>query len=785
MSSKFDPQAPDHGYKGDASGSHVDEDLGQDSMPSDGDLLAVVAQADRLSKDYQARTIERPLSRSYRAWQNTHAEGSKYLGTAWRGRSRLFVPKTRTAVRKNLANTAASLFSTDDVVNIKAMFEDDETQRATAATIKADLDYRLTGTSNKHGVPWFQTALGACLDSQLTGVCISKQFWEYDEVDTGEVEIVSEPLMDEMGIPIPDESGYPIMVETEVPLPPKVTKDRPMCELHPIENAGLDPAAPWYSPAQLGRWFFMRHPMGISDIRKMLETKNKDGETIWLDDVSDGLLDKGRIEEDRAGSRRVREGGSDRFQDAKTTGPMDIVWIQENFVRLNGEDYHFWSVGRHGMISKVQTTREAYPHLDGERPYTFGVSQLDTHRVFPMSPVESWQPLQLELNDVANLRLDTLKRSIAPLPVVRRGRNVDLTQLQRRGQPDAILLADSLDDIKFEMTPGPSGQSYTETSVNNANFDELAGVFSTSSVQQSRQLNETVGGMKMMSGAASSVSEFDLRVFIETWAEPTLRQFVHLIRYYESDEHMLAVAGSKAQVIRRFNYFPTLNDFDAAEVMLRVNVGIGANDPMQRLTKLKFAIEMLAPMFGEMRAQGIKPDIETLIEEVMGSAGYKDGRRFFEFGEPQEPPPDPDIVQTMERLKLERERMMHEFKEAMLELRSEESRNTQDNQTKLALEQMRLGRDEQKQTRAIAFDREQHAADREQTSKHKVVDLMANQHAQRATQSAGKDGEKDGNAALKKQVTDLDKRFSTVEAAIVQIAQHLAAQQPQPQFGNV
>ena len=57
--------------------------------------------------------------------------------------------------------------------------------------------------------------------------------------------------------------------------------------------------------------------------------------------------------------------------------------LQENFLRISGIDYHWWSVGRHAYISKVRTTREAYPHLDGERPYVMGVAQIDTHRVFP------------------------------------------------------------------------------------------------------------------------------------------------------------------------------------------------------------------------------------------------------------------------------------------------------------------------------------------------------------------------------------------------------------------
>lgn len=429
-SSTFDPHTPDKsstGPAGPASGTATDATMAAQAAAPEGiDLLGIMAQAERISKDYQKRTVEKSLGRSYRAWHNEHAEGSKYLGTAFRGRSRLFVPKTRSAVRKNLATAASALFSTEDVVNVSAEYEDDPVQRSTAAVIKADLDYRLTRSSPKSGMPWYQIAMGACLDGQLTGIVISKQHWEYEEVGTGEFEEVMMPKMRDDGtvleLPVADpatggqaidEAGQPKFaplmepVEREIK---RVTKDRPMIDLIPIENIGVDPAAPWYSPVQLGRWFYVNYPMGLSDARAMIESDGKDGiDRGWLQEVTDATLLKGRQEDDRTGVRRAREGGGDRYEDAKALGELDIVWVRENFIRIAGIDWHFRSVGRFAFISKVRRVYEVYPEYDGERPYTFGVCQLDTHRVFPMSPVDSWQPLQLELNDITNLRQDTLK----------------------------------------------------------------------------------------------------------------------------------------------------------------------------------------------------------------------------------------------------------------------------------------------------------------------------------------------------------------------------------------
>ncbi len=700
MSSRFDPQAPDkssarEGGNLSEGAAHLSSERDpQTGAPTNIDLLAVIGRAEQISKDYHSRTVEKPLNRAYRAWQNEHAQESKYLGPAFRGRSRIFVPKTRAAVRKNLATAAASLFSTEDVVNVTATYEDDNQQRATAAAIKANLEYRLTQASAKSGIPWYIISMGACLDSQLTGVSVSKQSWEYIEVPTGKFQVVDEPILDEeTGTPMLDGEGFPILRRMQKEIM-RVVRDRPMIELHPIEHIGVDPAAPWHSPVQGGRWFFCRYPMGFSDCKAMLAGGGKNGDgAIWLE-VPDELLLRGRQDDERTGPRRSREGGGDRYEEGKAPGHLDIVWIQENFIRIAGKDYHFWSVGRHGFISKVQETHVSYPANGGERPYVMGVAQLDSHRVFPQSPVETWQPLQLEINDVANLRLDTLKRSIAPLTVVRRGKNVDMAAVLKRGQPEAIVTVDNLDDVMFQQTPGPSGSSYTETSVNNALFDELSGTFSTSSVQSSRQLNETVGGMRMMSGAANAVSEFDLRMWIETWVEPVLRQVVQLIRHYESDERILALSGQRARVWTRYEYMPNLDDFEQAELTLRVNAGIGALDPLQKLQKLKMAIEMLAPILPMSKNKQIALDVEALIEEVMGAAGFRDGRRFFTIDEaPQQNMPPPEVLKVMEEIKLRREEMEREFEATMAKIQADLRMNTEDNNTRFDIEGLRTKRE--------------------------------------------------------------------------------------------
>src|SRR5580700_3746112 len=85
-------------------------------------------------------------------------------------------------------------------------------------------------------------------------------------------------------------------------------------------------------------------------------------------------------------------------------------------------------------------TREVYPEQFGERPVSYGYGALQSHRIYPMSPVESWQPLQLETNDLRNLLLDATKQNVMPISKIRRGRQIDLDQVKRRSSGSAIIV---------------------------------------------------------------------------------------------------------------------------------------------------------------------------------------------------------------------------------------------------------------------------------------------------------------------------------------------------------
>jgi hypothetical protein len=298
------------------------------------------------------------------------------------------------------------------------------------------------------------------------------------------------------------------------------------------------------------------------------------------------------------------------------------------------QGHRFWTINDTKLISDPVPVRQTYPAMHGERPVTIGYGSIDPHRAIPMAPVESWQPLQQEANDVANLRLDHMKQVVAPPTKVKRGRQVDLTQVQRRAQ-NSVIQVQAMDDVEWAEVPDVPPSSYQETNYINADFDDLAGSFNAGTVQTNRSLNETVGGMKLLSGDANTIADFDLETWVETWAEPTLFQVLRLEEYYESDAKVLEIAGERAQLFEKFGVNEITDEMLLAESTLTIKVGVGSsNDPQQRLQNFMMAAGALQQIFQPFAEAGtlkVIPNGEEIMNTVFGAAGFKDGGdRFFQ-----------------------------------------------------------------------------------------------------------------------------------------------------------
>lgn len=539
-------------------------------MTPNKDWLSLANNAYSTSTTWFDASIRMQAERDIRQFQSAHPRDSKYLTDTYRARSKVFRPKTRSAIRSSEAQAAAAFFSTEDVVNVSALDDNDPMHKASAELQKALLQYRLT-----HSVPWYQFLIGGYQEAQALGVV--QAYFEWD-----------------------------------------AENDRPRAELIPIENLRIDPAADWMDPVGSSPYIIQLLPMYAQDV---IERTRRD-RLPWKPVTAEQLRQSTRTTDS---IRQQREGNRTDSKDQGGVTDFTVVWVHRVVVRSGGQDWMFYTLGEQALLSDPVPLQQAYWH--GRRPYVIGTCFLEAHRLYPTSKPALTRETQAEINEIANQRIDNVKFAMNKRYFVRRNQQVDVRSLVRNVPSSVTLMNDPDKDVKVVDTPDVTGSSYQEQDRLNLDFDDVAGVFSGSSVQSNRALNETVGGMQLLSGGSNQMGEYELRTFAETFVEPAIKQIIALEQHYESDEAVLMIAGERAALAREFGLTEITEDLLMHEVVTRVNVGVGSTNTFNALERFGLALRMVREAFGDAAMQRLQFD--EVVAEIFGKSGYKDGRRFF------------------------------------------------------------------------------------------------------------------------------------------------------------
>ena len=550
--------------------------------------------------------LYRQWEKNYRMFNSVHPPGSKYFSKDWQQRSKLFRPKIRTAIRKNESRAAAAFFSTRDVVSVDADDDSDEVQRASAEFWNEMMNIRLT-----RSVPWFLICIGAYQTADVVGAVVSKVAWEYEAKITGT-----------------DENGAQI-AETLI--------DRPRIDLVPPENVRIDRACDWTRPMESTPYIQVWTGMYAGDVRA--KTKSVDvltGRPKWLAVGEHQLRAAARTEGEALRTAREGQSRSDPTERATSVPDHEMVWVVENIDRIDGDDWVWLTLGDHAMLSEPKPLKEVYRQ---GRPYRMGSSMVEAFKVFPTGKPELAEGLSQATNEIANSRVDNVRWAMHGRTIVRRGKGIDLHQVANSG-PGKIILVNAIEDIEFDRPPDVTQSSYQEQQYLNADIDDILGSFTAGSVQTNRVMGETVGGMNLMASSASQIGDLDLRTFAETFVEPTLRLFLKVLQLYETNVSFMVKAANRAKLIQKYGINEITDQILDAELTMSVDVGIGATDPNMRLQRFATATKMAAETFAAAAASPLVAktwNIKEQIKEIYGHAGYKDGLRFFNFEEDQDP----------------------------------------------------------------------------------------------------------------------------------------------------
>jgi len=582
---------------------------GNDESPQEKtDWCKRAKDAYQFSTSYVDSNYRNRWEDSINAFNSVHSQDSKYNTELFRKRSRIYRPKTRSIIRKNESAAAAAFFSNLDRTSITAGDQSDPKQRLSAEVMQAILQYRLTKS-----IPWFQIVQGGIQDGQVQGAVVAHIYWSYVAInkDKGQVD---------------------------------VKEDKPVVDLRPIENIRFDPAASWIDPINTSPYLIDLIPMYVCDVKARMNRPDPKGKT-WKH-YDDSILFNCMGEDD--GTRQARnKGQQDATKQNRPISDYDVIWVHRHIHRNNGEEYEFYTLKSEYMLTDPEPLKNSVFH--GQRPYVLGVVNLETHTVLPSSIPMMANGLQEEMNENVNQRLDNVKLVMNKRYFAKRGKNVDLASLVRNVPAGITLMDDPTGDVQVVDYQDVTQSAYLEQDRLNMDFDELLGNFSAAAVQMNKP-GQTSTGMMLAQAPANLLTEYMLKTYVETFVQPVLRHIVMLEQHYETDNTVMYLAGKKAQVWEKFGVNRVTDDMLEHEVTVTVNVGMGATDPVAKLQRFGFAVNLL---IGIAKSKMAIPflQLQEIAKEIFGLSGYQDGTRFMSDQDPDKVQAQAQVMQLMNLVK--------------------------------------------------------------------------------------------------------------------------------------
>jgi hypothetical protein len=638
--------------------------------------LSIGRSAFNQSTTYMDNNYRKQWQDSIHHFQGRHVAGSKYHKPSYKYRSKLFRPKSRAAVRNNEAAAMAAFFSNLDAVSLEPVNANNDQHVVNAEVAKQVLQMRL-----ENDIPWFLTVMGAYQDAQVVGVVCSYQSWCYQEMASQALA----PVVDEAGQPMVDEDGKPLVTTVQ---DVRVIEDRPDVTLLPVEYIRIHPAADWRDPINSSPYVIRLVPMYVADLKaRMKKPDPKTGHPRYRE-LTDGEI-MSAVRQSYDPTRSVREQNrQDKLDNPDTSKELfdyDICWVHEIFLRKDGEDLVFYTLGNDFRLTDPQPIEEVYFH--GERPIVMGCVVIEAHKIYPNGVVGIAADVQKEINENVNQRLDNVKLVLNKRYITRRGSQVDIPSLVRNVAGSVTMATDPDGDIKILEWNDVTSSAYAEQDRLNLDFDDVAGSFSSSTIQSNRQMNETVGGMSMLRGETNLVREYGIRTFAETWAQPVLKQLLKLIQMYETDQRILTIAGEKAKQMVKYNMDVNLDEALDQELVLRVNVGMGATDPLTRLNLVLQGMRAVTEILAQP-LPGLNP--QEVVKEIFGRLGFPDGGRFFNFSE--------------DNIAMQAQAMIQQLQQQLQEVSQQLKDKRAELDTKILLERMEQQGEDRRQARELAHE---------------------------------------------------------------------------------
>ena len=540
-------------------------------MPTKAQFKTLMADASAYVEDYRVQNIDPAHRRADHSYHGILENQQDYID---RGRSMLFIPKTRDHVRRWTTTITNAFYQSDDIVTVEYGI-DEARERFTNEVVNR----RLEGQTS-----FYRWLTGAAHTHCKTGNAVGKTGWEYEERE------------DRSSYDDP-ETGEEIEQITVSPV-----RDKPFFELVPFEQVQIDYRCTSTDPVQDSPFFRQWIPMYVTDVQDKFDRKEwKKPRGIDWDKLSNGPSSLETVRTARQGSMADP---TQRNIGSASDGPAlsyRQIWVVENYFRSGGTDWTFISLGDEHIVTEPERVTDKFVHR--KRPFALSQYDPEAFRVYSDGIPEMFKGLQAEMNAIRNQRRDNVNIILNKNLLVKRGSGIQLASLIN-SRPNAITMGDRIgeEDVRYIPTPDVTGSSYREEEIAAADIEESSGQ-SRNTMGVNAPDRQTATASAISASSAGEIESYIIKGFIEGLVRPLLEMFYDNVVAMESDPDVLAFAAANTGLP------PDETLLVRGELV--INAGMGSTNKELKAAKLERSLDrciQLAP---------VAPQFIKAAEEIM------------------------------------------------------------------------------------------------------------------------------------------------------------------------
>lgn len=504
---------------------------------------------DRLNtyKDYRKQNYDERWDSYWQQYRSQLENENEYPY-----RARLFIPYSFTAVETAIPRMTEAIFSSDPIIAVKPITEDDIER---AKIMEMLLDYQIKR------MEFFDTFVQMAKDCFIIGSCFAKVDWRHEyrkkkrprkefyalknpiTEEEEEFELIAysggyEEYLDVDGNPVP--IGKPLLETIEVPY-----YDDPYIYYVDPYKIFLDPKASPINPIETSEAVILVTESTIPKLRQMEEA---------------GIYKKISEVEKCKNSAQFTE-GENRYSNMNVTKPSQVADSHSERVLL----YEYWEDNRVIVVAeeKVVIRDEENPYWHCRKPF-IEARICPTNEIYGIGFMEMIECLQAELNDRRNQRADNITLALNRMWVIARDADIDIDSLV--SEPGGVIMANYVEGIKNLDQNDVTQSSFAEVRDMVDDIDRALGIHDPSRGKPTDR--ETATGVIALQEQANMRFKQMVMVFGKNILKRGADLMVGLNEQYVSEEKVFRLTNGEFLKIDNIEDIVANYDFEPAGATL-------------------------------------------------------------------------------------------------------------------------------------------------------------------------------------------------------------------------